>query len=56
MLFKESEPMKRERVLLDGVPHDKITVDRVTVIYEKVETPRRGRPPKVAHDDAGTES
>jgi hypothetical protein len=58
MLYDDSTPMKTERVLLNGVPHDKITIDRVTTIYKRVdaEPPRRGRPPKVTHDDAGAES
>jgi hypothetical protein len=66
MLYEESKPMSTERVQIDGVWYDKITIDRVTVRYEKVPeqppvkadhaTPRRGRPPKVTHDDAGAES
>jgi hypothetical protein len=57
MLYEESKPMSTERVQIDGVWYDKITIDRVTVKFEKVsEPPRRSRPPKVTHDDAGAES
>jgi hypothetical protein len=48
MLYEESKPMSTERVQIDGVWYDKITIDRVTVKFEKVsEPPRRGRPPHV---------
>jgi len=58
MMYEQSKPMSTERVTIDGVLYDKVQIDRVTTIYNKVEEEKRkpGRP-KVMHvQDAATES